>query len=189
MELLRHPHGSSPPEAALTNAHGHVPDLHKVFLLPVQALARGKNLKAAKHVSWYDVVVLSGVSHGIEVARAERGETGAWVTRGADVDAQLSALTALEKSKQIDIVEVRVLKVPQIAPFSFWLHSRNNRGDRIIPIISSAPTLSAGAQYTPAKFINAIRDISSQIAENKSAARQGIKLKPQEGRARNKDIG
>src|SRR5690349_2505167 len=91
MELLRHPDENSPAKPiVLTNAAGHVPDLHKMFLLQALDVAKRRGLKAANPVGWYDIMVFSGISHGIEVMQPTRGAAAVYVTRTAEVNDQLA---------------------------------------------------------------------------------------------------
>jgi hypothetical protein len=179
MELLRHPHEEpTPPSRASANALGHVPELHKVFLLPATAIATRKGLKAAKHISWYDVVVLSGVSHGIEAAQKGKGVPAVYVTRGGDVDQQLATLTALTEAPGTGTVEVRVLRIPSIATFSFWLYAKNHKNNRLVPVISSASQLQAGKEYSPEEFFDAIREVAIRLTDAVQVQPTRRKMKP-----------
>jgi hypothetical protein len=160
MELLRHPHAEQ--SLTSTSSNRHVPSFHKIFLLPPAAVSRGRGLKAAKQVSWYDIVLLSGVSHGIEIAAAEKS-SAAYVTRGEDVDRQLAILTELSEKPGSRSVEVRVLRVPRTANFSFWLHQRGCRNDVLVPVNAVAPQLDQGKEYSPARFFEVIRDAASHV--------------------------
>jgi len=171
METLRHPHpeGSNAP----ANAAGHVPDLHKVFLLDLAAVGARKGLRAARHMSWYDVVVLSGIAHGIEIARAGKAD-GTFVTRGEDVERQLAILTSLA-ARRGSPVEIRILRIPWIANFTLWLH--RGKSDRLIPIITATSRLEAGREYSPAAFFAAIRDAASHIHQTHGTPKRPIKRK------------
>jgi hypothetical protein len=165
MEILRHPHEGHPHGLReRSNAFGHIPDFQKVFLFTPKASAGGKNLSAAKQIAWYDVVVLSGISHGIEVAQRQDGHASTHVTRGADVDRQIAVLTALaHDGSSGDVAEVRVLRVPSIAIFSFWLYFRTRKRSRIVPVLSSATQLHSGKSYSPEEFLEAIRATAGRL--------------------------
>jgi hypothetical protein len=180
MELLRHPHENAGAEPRVhENATGHVPDLHKVFLLQAADVAKKKDLKAAKLTGWYDVMVLSGISHGIEVAQPRGSAAAVSIARGAEVDDQLAILTELANMKQPRQVEVRVLRIPWIAPFSYWLHGGRRGSDRLIPVISSSPRLQRGRQYAPSEFFKAIREPAVHLARNaQPPVRSKSKLRP-----------
>ena len=180
MELLRHPHENAATEQmSHGNASGHVPDLHKVFLLPVADVAKKKDLRAARLTGWYDVMVLSGISHGIEVALPRGSAAAVSITRGGEVDEQLAILTELANVKQRGQVEVRVLRIPWIAPFSYWLHGARHGSDRLIPVISSSVHLQRGRQYAPSEFFEAIREPAVHLARNaQPPVRSKSKLKP-----------
>jgi hypothetical protein len=178
MEMLRHPHEESPHGLRnRANAFGHVPDFQKVFLLAAAAIAEGKGLKSAKHVAWYDVVVLSGIGHGIEVAQREEGHTSTHVTRGADVDHQIAVLTSLAAQPPPEPIEVRVLRVPSIAAFSFWLCPKNRSEGRLVPVISSSAQLQSGKLYSPEEFFGAIRAIASRLTAPAPAQRKRKRAK------------
>jgi hypothetical protein len=103
------------------------------------------------------------VSHGIEVAQREGREAATYVVRGADVDHQIALLTALIREPGTEPLEVRVLRIPSIATFSFWLHAKSPKNDRLVPVISSAPKLQAGRVYPLEDFFNAIRETASHL--------------------------
>lgn len=173
MEMLRHPHEESPHGLRnRANAFGHVPDFQKVFLLSAAAIAKGKGLKVAKHVAWYDVVVLSGIGHGIEVAQREEGQVSTHVTRGSDVDHQIAVLTSLAAQPVPESVEVRVLRVPSIAAFSFWLYPRNRNNSRLVPVIFSASELQSRKLYSPDEFFGAIRPIAVRLTAQGAVQRK-----------------
>lgn len=169
MEMLRHPHPEGSSISA--NAAGHVPDLHKVFFLDLAAIAARKGLSAARHMSWYDVVVLSGIAHGIEIVRGGKTD-GASVARGEDVDRQLAILTALAARRGAP-VEIRVLRIPWIANFTLWLH--RGKSDRLIPVITTTSRLEAGREYSPSAFFVAIRDAASHIHQTHGTKRRSVK--------------
>jgi hypothetical protein len=168
MEMLRHPHEEHHGLRHRSNAFGHVPDLHKVFLLSAKAVGEGKGLKAARHAGWYDIVVLSGMSHGIEVAEAEGNDPTAYVLRGASTDQQIALLTALVNRPDTDTAEVRVLKIPPIAAFAFWLHRKRAEDDRLMPVIASARQLEIGKEYRPKEFFASIRAIAKSLTSKSS---------------------
>lgn len=163
MEMLRYPHtGHSPSLTSHSSASGHVPDLHKVFLLTPAQIAKRQFLRAAAHTSWYDVVVLSGVGHGIEVA-LNANRPSRYVTRGSAIDDQLSILTALTGDPANGTFEVRVLRIPQLVPFSFWLKAADDRNSRLVPVVSHAPQLQAGTKYKAKEFFDALRKTASHL--------------------------
>jgi hypothetical protein len=164
MEMLRHPHEGSAEGSTLNlREHSHLPDMHKLFVLPPSAIALGKNLRAAKHVSWYDITVLSGVSHGIEVSQRNDG-TSLYVTRGGDVDEQVILLNRLLLAKpQTKTAEVRVLRIPSIVAFSFWLHFKNSSTDLLVPVITNIPQLAMGNIYKVGEFLRAARQIAPHL--------------------------
>jgi hypothetical protein len=163
MEMLRHPHTEhSPSPTSNASASGHVPDLHKVFLLTPAQIAKRQFLRWAMHTSWYDVVVLSGVGHGIEVALNAKGPSR-YVTRGSAIDQQLSILTALIGEPAKGVFEVRVLRIPQLVPFSFWLKAADDRASRLVPVVSHAPQLQAGTKYKAKEFFDALRKAASHL--------------------------
>jgi hypothetical protein len=168
LELVRFPHpeqGSASPPHEATH---HVPSFHKVFLLPLRAVSAA-DLRAAKHTSWYDIVVLSGIRVGIEVATA-KGKTGpsTYVFRGPDIDRQIAILTALAGDPAEYAGEVRILRVPPVAPFSIWLHGRRKGQDRIVPVVATSRSLEIGKVYEPADFLDAIRDTAARLAGNRN---------------------
>jgi hypothetical protein len=165
MEILRHPHDEHPHSpTARPNEFGHVPDLHQVFDLTLAAIAERQDLAAARHTSWYDVVVLSGVSHGVEVAlRQKSKDASTFVFRGSQVDNQLAILTSLTRESGEESFEVRVLRIPNVVPFSFWLKARSDRKDRIVPVVSSTSQLQVGRLYKPKEFFAAIRKTAAHL--------------------------
>jgi hypothetical protein len=169
-ESLRHPHEERAPSlTARSNAFSHVPDLHRIFSVTPIAIAAGKDLGAAKHTSWYDVVVLSGMSHGVEIAkpRGRDAGRGTYVHRGNTVDTQLAVLSTLASEPGAETFEVRVLRIPLIAPFSFWLKAKEDANDRIVPVVSTTSQLQVGKSYSPADFFNAIRAIARNLVATK----------------------
>jgi hypothetical protein len=179
MELLRHPHHEQTPAKAAAPGHGHVPDLHKVFILPASAVAQGKDLRAAEQIGWHDVVVLSGVSHSIEVAQGRKRDSAVYVMRGSDVDSELATLTALLGSRKTGTFEVRVLRIPSIATFVFWLYAKDRRNDRLVPVISSASQLQLGREYSPSVFFRAVRATAVQLTARAEAQLIPAKKKAQ----------
>ena len=163
MEMLRHPHAEqSPSPTSHSSASGHVPDLHKVFLLTPAQIVERQFLRAALHTSWYDVVVLSGVAHGIEVAlNAKRPSS--YVSRGSAIDHQLSILTALIREPGERAYEVRVLRIPLLVPFSFWLKAADDRYSRLVPVVSYTQQLQAGNQYKAKEFFDALGKTASHL--------------------------
>lgn len=163
MEMLRHPHTEHPPSlTSHASASGQVPDMHKVFLLTPAQIAKRQFLRGAVHTSWYDVVVLSGVGHGIEVALNAKGPSR-YVTRGNAIDQQLSILTALIGEPAKGVFELRVLRIPQLVPFSFWLKATDDRNSRLVPVVSNAQQLQAGKPYKAKEFFDALRKTAAHL--------------------------
>lgn len=166
LELVRLPEPEQEGVAVMHEASDHVPNLHKVFLLPLRAAASG-DLRAAKHISWYDILVISGIRVGVEVAIG-KGKTGpsSYVRRGPDIDRQIAILTALAKQPAEHSREVRILRVPPAAPFSFWLHGRRKGQDSIVPVIAIASSLEPGRAYEPESFLEAVGESAARLLDN-----------------------
>lgn len=181
LELIRieHPEHAA---AALHEASVHVPSLHKVFLLPLRIATRAVDLRRARHVSWYDILIVSGVAIAVEVA-AGKDKTGpsTYVLRGLQIDRQITILTALAHDSADQAAEVRILRIPSVAPLNIWLHGRHKSEDRIIPVVITSDALRLGNAYKPEAFLDAIRARAAHLAggvTTKPAMRKARAAKP-----------
>jgi hypothetical protein len=178
LELVRLPHPEHGAATARHEASAHVPSFHKVFLLPVRVAARAIDLRRARHVSWYDILIVSGVAVAVEVtAGTEKTVPCMYVLRGLQIDSQIAILTALAHDSADQAGEVRILRIPPIAPLNIWLHGRRKSEDRIIPVVITSNTLKVGNAYEPGAFLDAIRATAAHLAD-------GVTPKPAPQKAR-----
>lgn len=141
-------------------------EAHAVYFVPLDALAEGKLLQAAKQTSWRYLLVQDNAPVAeAELAAGGRGAKGAKsraldfmsLTHGPFAGATVDALGAAERLPQVarDDYELRLLKIPAVYFVALWLHGAKD--DILLPMGQPPGGLKPNEPYTEAQVIAALR--------------------------------
>jgi len=155
--------------------------------VPLDALAQGKLLEAARQTSWRYLLIQDNAAVAeAELSVGRRGAKGAagrslefvGLTHGPFAAATIDALDAAERLPQVasDDYELRLLKIPAVYLVALWLHG--TREDILIPMGNAPGSLKSNQPYTESAVIAALRGPAEQAkrfddayTENKSKRR------------------
>jgi hypothetical protein len=146
-------------------------EAHPVYYVPLDALADGKLLDAAKQASWRYLLVQDDAPVAeVELSVGRRGAKGAGakpleflgLTHGPFTAATVESLGAAERLPQVAAAdyELRLLKVPAVYLAALWLHGAKD--DILIPMGDPPGGLKKNKPYTEAAVIKALRGIVQQ---------------------------
>jgi hypothetical protein len=162
-------------------------EAHPVYFVPLDALAKGKLLDAAKQTGWRYLLVQDNaavaeaelsVSRGAKSAKASKTATTARplqfasLTHGPFAAATVDALGAAERLPQVerDDYEMRLIKIPAVYFVALWLHGA--KGDILIPMGDPPGGLERNKPYTEAQIIEALRGSAQQALRFDEAHRE-----------------
>ena len=156
-------------------------EAHPVYFVPLDALAQGKLLQAAKQTSWRYLLVQNGaavaeaeLSAGSRRAKGGKSRTleFASLTHGPFAGATVDALAAAERLPQVarQEYELRLLKIPAVYFVALWLHAAND--DILIPMGQPPGGLKRNEPYTEAAVVAALRDSAAQASRFDEAHRE-----------------
>jgi hypothetical protein len=82
---------------------------------------------------------------------------------------------ATHDRSSVDVAEVRVLRVPSIAIFSFWLYFRSRKRSRIVPGYQARRNSRVGnpSKYTRKKAEPLLRDGNKRVGLRFAVVQQG----------------
>lgn len=165
---------------------------HPVFCVPLDALAGGKLLDAAKQASWRYLLVQGDAAIAeAELSAGRRGAKGAGakpleflgLTHGPFAAATVEALGAAERLPRVAAAdyELRLLKVPAVYLVALWLHGAKD--DILVPMGDPPGGLKKNRPYTEAAVIKALRKIAEQTkrfqgAYDENQRKRGRKKRP-----------
>ena len=118
-------------------------EAHAVYFVPLDALAQGKLLQAARQTSWRYLLVQDNaaiaeaeLSAGSRTAKGAKARSLDFVslTHGPFAAGTVDALSAAERLPQVarEDYELRLLKIPAVYFVSLWLHGAKD--DILIPM-------------------------------------------------------
>ena len=156
-------------------------EAHPVYFVPLDALADGKLLQAAKQTSWRYLLVQDNEPIAeAELASGSRSAKGAKsraldfvsLTHGPFARATVDALGAAERLPQVDRedYELRLLKIPAVYFVALWLHGA--RGDILMPMGNPPGGLKPNEPYSEAQVIDALRGSVEQARRFDDAHRE-----------------
>src|SRR5215831_9428262 len=156
-------------------------EAHPVYFVPLDALAQGKLLQAAKQTSWRYLLVQDNAPIAeAELAAASRTTKGAKsrsldflsLTHGPFAVATVDALGAAEQLPQVERedYELRLLKIPAVYFVALWLHGAKD--DILMPMGQPPGGLKANEPYTEAQVIEALRGSVQQAQRFDEAHRE-----------------
>jgi hypothetical protein len=156
-------------------------EAHPVYFVPLDALAEGKLLQAAKQTSWRYLLVQDNAPIAeAELAAASRGKKGAKsrsldfvsLTHEPFAGATVDALGAAERLPQVarEDYELRLLKIPAVYFVALWLHG--SKDDILMPMGDPPGGLKANEPYTEAQVIKALRGSVEQARRFDEAHRE-----------------
>jgi hypothetical protein len=146
-------------------------EAHGVYFVPLNALAEGKLLAAAKQTSWRYLLVQDDAAIGeAELSAGRRGAKGpaarslefVSLTHGPFAPATVEALDAAERLPQVARTdyELRLLRIPAVYFVALWLHSAED--DILMPIGDPPAGLKRNEPYDEAAVIAALRGPAEQ---------------------------
>jgi hypothetical protein len=141
-------------------------EAHPVYFVPLDALAEGNLLQAAKQTSWRYLLVQDNAAVAeAELSAGSRSAKGAKarsldfvsLTHGPFAEATVDALAAAERLPKVarEDYELRVLKIPAVYFVSLWLHGAND--DILVPMGDPPGGLKRNEPYSEAQVIAALR--------------------------------
>jgi hypothetical protein len=156
-------------------------EAHAVYVVPLDALAEGKLLQAAKQTTWRYLLVQDNAPIAeAELAAGVRGAKGAKsrsldfvsLTHGPFAGATVDALGAAERLPQVARAdyELRLLKIPAVYFVALWLHGA--KADILMPMGQPPGGLKANEPYTEAQVIDALRGSVRQAQRFDDAHRE-----------------
>jgi len=157
-----------PPMHLETLSHS---EAHGVYFVPLDALAEGKLLSAAKQTSWRYLLVQDDAAIGeAELSAGRRSAKGAAarslefvsLTHGPFAPATVEALGAAERLPQVARAdyELRLLRIPAVYFVALWLHRADD--DILIPMGDPPAGLKRNEPYGEAAVIEALRGPAEQ---------------------------
>ena len=155
-------------------------EAHPVYVVPLDALAEGKLLEAAKQTTWRYLLIQNNAPIAeAELAAGVRGAKGAKsrsldfvsLTHGPFAGATVDALGAAERLPQVvrDDYELRLLRIPAVYFVALWLHGAKD--DILVPMGQPPGGLKANDPYTEAQVIDALRGSVQQAQRFDNAHR------------------
>jgi hypothetical protein len=146
-------------------------EAHGVYFVPLDALAEGKLLAAAKQTSWRYLLVQDNEPIAeAELTAGRRGAKGpasralefVSLTHGPFAPGTVEALGAAERLPQVASAdyELRVLRIPAVYFVALWLHGAND--DILIPMGDAPAGLKRNEPYSEAAVIDALRGPAEQ---------------------------
>ncbi len=147
---------------------------HPVYFVPLDALADGKLLAAAKQTSWRYLLVQDNAAIAeAELSVGRRGAKGAagrplefaGLTHGPFAAATVDALGAAERLPQVasSDYELRLLRIPAVYLVALWLHGATD--DILIPMGDPPGGLKKNQPYTESAVIEALRGAAGQAKQ------------------------
>ncbi|HTS23306.1 MAG TPA: hypothetical protein VMN79_16035 [Casimicrobiaceae bacterium] len=154
---------------------------HPVYFVPLDALAEGKLLAAAKQTSWrYLIVQDNDAVAEAELTVGRRGAKSAaarplafaGLTHGPFAAATVDALHAAERLPQVarDDYELRLLRIPAVYFVALWLHGAKE--DLLIPMGNPPGGLKSNHPYSEAAIVRALRGPAEQAVAFEDAYQQ-----------------
>lgn len=155
-------------------------EAHGVYFVPLDALAEGKLLAAAKQTGWRYLLVQDNEAIAeAELTAGRRGAKGAAaraldfasLTHGPFASATVEALSAAERLPQVVRAdyELRLIRIPAVYFVALWLHGAND--DIIVPMGNPPGRLKANEPYGEAAVIGALRGPADQARRFEAAYR------------------
>jgi hypothetical protein len=167
-------------------------EAHGVYFVPLDALAEGKLLAAAKQTGWRYLLVQDDAAIGeAELSAGRRGAKGparslefVGLTHGPFAPGTVEALGAAERLPQVASAdyELRVLRIPAVYFVALWLHGAN--GDILIPMGDAPAGLKRNEPYSEAAVIDALRGPAEQARRFDAAYQERKSKRQQRGRKR-----
>lgn len=149
---------------------------HRVYLLRLDDLARGKGLASARPVSWRYLIMEGG--QAVASAEVNHDEQGgrhqfAHLNKGVFNAGTLEAIQAAEADSALAAgsYEFRMLRIPALYVVALWLKDTEGENDVLIPIAPTSPLLTAGKPYSPAEMLDTLRESARQKREFDSSPR------------------
>jgi hypothetical protein len=138
-----------------------------VFTVGLQDLAEGAGLSAARSTGWR---LLSTAPSGSVAAGEVSVPTGGGAPRMAGITegpAVAEIVTAEDKLNDLPEVqggdyELHSLDIPSLLIEAFWLKSRSEAGDLVVPIRALIPQLQAMRAYPVADFLEIVKPLAIQ---------------------------
>lgn len=146
-------------------------EAHPVYFVPLDALAKGKLLQAAKQTSWRYLLVQDNapiaeaeLAAGSRSTKAAKSRSLDFVslTHGPFAGATVDALGAAERLPQVarDDYELRLLKISAVYFVALWLHGAKD--DILVPMGQPPGGLKANEPYTETQVLEALRGSVAQ---------------------------
>ena len=140
-------------------------EAHPVYFVPLDALAEGKLLNAARQTSWRYLLVQDNAAVAeAEISAGSRRAKGAKsrsldfvsLTQGPFASATVDALAAAERLPQVarENYELRLLNIPAVYFVALWLHGAKD--DILIPMGNPPVGLKRNEPYSEAAVIAAL---------------------------------
>lgn len=156
-------------------------EAHGVYFVPLDALAEGKLLAAARQTSWRYLLVQDNAAIAeAELTAGRRGAKGAAarslefasLTHGPFASATVEALGAAERLPQVARAdyELRLLRVPAVYFVALWLHRADD--DILVPMGDPPAGLERNEPYGEAAVIEALRGPAEQAKRFDAAYRE-----------------
>lgn len=156
-------------------------EAHGVYFVPLDALAEGKLLAAAKQTSWRYLLVQDNAAIGeAELTAGRRGGKGAAarslefasLTHGPFAPATVNAVGVAERLPQVARAdyELRLLRIPAVYFVALWLHRGDD--DILVPMGDPPAGLKPNEPYGEAAVIAALRAPAEQARRFDAAYRE-----------------
>jgi len=171
---------SRPPMASLRIEELSHSEAQPVYSVPLDALAQGKLLAAARQTGWRYLLVKDNAAVAeAELPVARRGAKAAasrasslTLTQGPFAGATVDALHAAERLSQVARAdyELRLLNVPAVYLVALWLHRADD--DILIPMGNPPAGLKRNEPYREAAVIAALREPAGRTMRFDEASRR-----------------
>jgi hypothetical protein len=132
-----------------------------VYVLGLDAIVAGRDLSTAKLAVWTHVFASAPDGDAQVVAADVNADTSRFASlrEGPQVLAFYRQVQALQRTPDVgpQSFELAQLRVPALHVKAVWLRDKEGKGDVVIPVAPTDPSLTPGRRYSVAEFLTALR--------------------------------
>ena len=155
-----------------TNGDQHHYTPHKVFIVDVLDLAKGKGLSNATQVGWrYIIKDANGHAQVVEIGMDEALDAHALnhINMGSHVNNFITTCKQLEAHPDVKEkhYEVNVLRIPSIYVMAIWLMGEDHDHEFFVPLAPVHQNFEAGKTYSADDFETLLKETALEMVDIK----------------------